>query len=92
VSDVIGQLRTGLKAALASRDRVAVSVLRSALAAIGNAEAVPPRSGPVAASSPHFAGAAAGLGAAEAQRRIVSDAEAVQIVTAEIEDRVMAAR
>jgi len=92
MSDVIGQLRAGLKAALASRDRVAISALRSALAAIGNAEAVAPPSRPVATSSPHFAGAVDGLGAAEAQRRVLSDAQAVQIVTAEIEDRAMAAR
>jgi uncharacterized protein len=92
MSVVVSQLRAGLRAAIAARDGVAVSAHRSALAAIGNAEAVAPPSERIGSSSPHFAGAVAGLGAAEAQRRVVSDAEAAQIVQAEIQDRDAAAR
>ncbi|MBO0816776.1 MAG: hypothetical protein J2P30_16755, partial [Actinobacteria bacterium] len=56
-----------LRKAVAARDLIAVSALRSALAAIDNAGAVPLSPGPAAGtSSPHVAGAAAGLGAGEA--------------------------
>jgi uncharacterized protein len=41
---------------------------------------------------PHFAGAVAGLGAGEAQRRRLTEAEAEQIVWAEVTDRQAAAR
>jgi hypothetical protein len=50
---------------------VAASALRSALGAIANAEAVPPGPAPAApAGIRYVAGAAEGLGAAEAERRI----------------------
>jgi uncharacterized protein len=80
-------LRRALTTALKSRDAVAVSALRSALAAIENAGAVdpghaPPGSGPIA-------GAVDGLGAAEVERRPV-DVRAV--VAAEVEQRRAAAR
>jgi hypothetical protein len=45
---LVGILRDRLAAALRNRDLVAVSALRSALAAIGNAEAVPPDRVPLA--------------------------------------------
>ncbi len=91
---VTGRLRAALTAALAARDGTAASVLRSALAAIGNAEAVGDVSGsvPTPATSPHFAGATAGLGSAEVPRRALSEAETEQIVRAEIIDRQAAAR
>ena len=81
-------LRRALTTALKARDAVAVSALRSALAAIENAGAVdashvpPPGSGPIA-------GAVDGLGAAEVERRPV-DVHAV--VAAEVEQRRAAAR
>ncbi|HEX5188030.1 MAG TPA: hypothetical protein VFW16_00710 [Streptosporangiaceae bacterium] len=90
--DLIERLHAGLRAALRSRDMVAAAALRSALAAIANAEAVvtdPPASAPT--SSEHVAGAVAGLGAAEAQRRALTDAEVGQIVDAEIAERMAAA-
>jgi hypothetical protein len=81
------------------RDTVAASALRSALSAIANAEAVPlpaassgPPARPTAQSSPHFAGAAAGLGAAEVSRREVTEDEAATIAAAEAADRRAAAR
>jgi hypothetical protein len=81
------------------RDTAAASGLRSALAAIANAEAVslpaastgqPAR--PAAQSSPHFAGAVAGLGAAEVSRRDVTEDEATAVAAAEAADRRAAAR
>ena len=81
------------------RDTVAASALRSALSAIANAEAVSlpaASSGPparsAAQSSPHFAGAVAGLGAAEVSRREVTEDESAAIAAAEAADRRAAAR
>ncbi|GAA3465184.1 GatB/YqeY domain-containing protein [Saccharothrix longispora] len=89
-------LRDSLTAALKSRDRVAVAALRSALAAIGNAEAVPvdrPADGVPAdvTGSEHVAGAAAGLGAAEAERRHLTEADLRSIVEDEVRERSVAA-
>jgi uncharacterized protein len=86
------RLRAALTEALSSRDALAVAAIRSALSAIANTEAVAPvdtRSN--RASSAHVAGAAAGLGAAEAPRRQLSETDIAAIVTAEITDRRLAA-
>lgn len=85
-------LRGDLKAALKGRDVVAVTALRSALAAIDNAEAVPTDHRPDAVEgSEHFAGAASGLGAAEAERRHLTEADLRSIVENEIRERSTAA-
>lgn len=86
------ELSDGLKAALKNRDRVAIAALRSALSAIDNAEAVPveDRAGPGAVSE-HVAGAAAGLGAAEAERRVLGEADVRSIVEGEVRERSTAA-
>lgn len=92
-------LQDELKAALKSRDRVAISALRSALAAIANAEAVPADQSPDAAAngsagsaaSEHVVGAVNGLGATEARRRELSAADLRSIVAKEVEDRSAAA-
>jgi len=87
------RLRLALTGAIKARDTIAVSALRSALSAIGNAEAVDP--GPAAAAGaggPYVAGAAVGVGATEARRRSLSPAEAEQIVRAEAGERERAAR
>ena len=92
------RLATALRGALRSRDQAATAALRSALAAIANAEAIDPDSRPAGArgskpvvTSEHLAGAAAGLGAGEAPRKIVTEADAAAIVRAEIEERQLAA-
>jgi hypothetical protein len=65
-------LRRDLSSAMKAREPDAVSALRTAIAAIDNAEAVPaPETGPATTSS-HIAGARAGVGAAEAARRQLS--------------------
>jgi uncharacterized protein YqeY len=90
--DVRGALRQALAAAMRARDTVAASALRSVLGAIGNAEAVPAPQAPASQiGSAHIAGARAGLGAGEAQRRDLGDAEARAILRAEIEERLAAA-
>jgi uncharacterized protein len=81
---------------------IAAAAIRSALAAIGNAEAVPLRSTPRPApatdgsrrppiGSGHIADAAVGLGATEAARRQLTEADIAEIVLAEITDRRSAA-
>jgi uncharacterized protein len=92
-TDVRARLRLALTGALRARDAIAVSALRSALSATGNAEAVDP--GPAATTGPgstYVAGAAAGLGTTEARRRSLSTAQAEQIVRAEAGERERAAR
>jgi uncharacterized protein YqeY len=87
------RLNQALSRALKGRDAVAVSVLRSTLGAIGNAEApAPDTASPATTSGPHFAGTAAGLGAGETQRRRLSGAHVDEIVRAEISERQAAAR
>lgn len=92
------QLRHALRTALKSKDTVAASALRSALAAIANAEAVPVRDGDGSreggglADSEHFAGGTAGLGSAEAERRMLTREETAAIIRAEISERETAAR
>jgi uncharacterized protein len=103
--DIRSRLRRALTEALKARDAAAVSALRSALSAIGNAEAVDPGavgpgavgpgaggSGrPGAPGSVHFAGAVAGLGAAEAERRLLTEADVAALVRAEAAERDAAA-
>ncbi len=98
-ADLTARLRQALAEALRAQDMVAVSALRSALGAIGNAEAVEPGAAAPAAlgrpadpGSPHVAGAVAGLGAAEVPRRSLSAAQIEQIVRAEATEREDAAR
>jgi uncharacterized protein len=83
------RLRDALRAAIKARDRVAVSALRSALAAIENAEAVEgtgaARRGLAIEQSP-------GLGGAEVRRLDLAEADVIRIVRAEIADREAAAR
>ncbi|GAB3073108.1 hypothetical protein GCM10027215_09660 [Nocardioides zeae] len=76
--------------ALRARDRTAVSALRTTIAAIDNAEAlpvdvaVPSTSGPVA-------GAVSGLGATEAVRRDLTSADLAALLTTQVEERRTAA-
>ncbi|WP_016699048.1 GatB/YqeY domain-containing protein [Actinoalloteichus spitiensis] len=88
-------LRDALSTALKARDRVAIAALRSALAAIDNAGAVPlppSTSGPgvapgAAATSEHVAGTTAGPGSTEVDRRQLTVAEEREIVEDEARER-----
>jgi uncharacterized protein len=87
------RLEQALRAALSTRDKVAASALRSALAAIDNAGSVPPAPAPVRrVGSEHVAGAVAGLGAGETERRRLSETEVAEIVRVEVAERRAAAR
>ncbi len=68
-------LRSDLTAAMKSRDADAVAALRTAIAAIDNAQAVAAPPAAPAATSAHIAGARAGLGAAESARRPLTAGE-----------------
>ena len=68
-----------------------MAALRSALSAIGNAEAVATPAPAASASSPYLAGTGSGLGAGEAPRRRLTAAQVEQIIQAEITERRQAA-
>jgi len=78
------RLRRALPTAMKARDSTAVTALRTAVAAIDNAESVDatltPTAGPIA-------GAVSGLGAGEAARRVLSEADMVTLVRAEVDAR-----
>ncbi len=78
-------LRAALTPALKSKDRIAVSAIRTALAAIDNAEAVPVDVG--AGPSSEAPTGALGVGAADVPRRALSSSEIDAIVAAEITER-----
>jgi len=70
--------------AMKAREPDAVAALRAVIAAIDNAEAVPAPEARQAATSSHIAGARAGLGAAEAARRGLSDSDQRAILREQI--------
>ncbi|RYB91261.1 hypothetical protein EUA06_07980 [Nocardioides glacieisoli] len=73
------RLRAALLTARKARDAETVSTLRTALAALENAEAVP-----TARTSGAIEHAPVGVGATEAQRRVLSDADEVAVLDVEI--------
>lgn len=79
-------MRADLKTALKARDKVTVATLRTALAAIDNAEAVAAVE-PDAVGSQHIGGAVVGVGAAEVARRELSPEDIRDIVAAEVAER-----
>jgi uncharacterized protein YqeY len=93
MSDLRERLSTALTAAMRARDATAVSALRSALAALDNAGAVDAGApgAPTVATHPRVAGTAVGIGAAEVERRELSDDEQRAVVQAEIDERLAAA-
>jgi uncharacterized protein YqeY len=86
------RLRRALTAAMKARDTSRVAALRSALAAIDNAEAVDPAPAQSGAEHPQIAGSVGGVGAAEVARRSLTQAQMESILRAEIADRHAAAR
>lgn len=87
------RLAVALPVAMKRRDRVAVAALRSALAAIADAEAVPHDAADAAprADSEHVAAGAAGLGAAEVARLALTEADVIRVVAGEVAERERAA-
>jgi uncharacterized protein len=89
--DLRVDLRRRLSAAVRDRDRVAVAALREAIAALDNAEAVPSDTELNTGAGPYLAGGVVGLGAGEAERRILDAGDQRAIVRAVIETRLAAA-
>ncbi|MBF9068134.1 GatB/YqeY domain-containing protein [Streptacidiphilus fuscans] len=85
------RLRDALTVALKGRDRVAASVLRATLGAIENAEAVErPEPGRAEGERPGSLAIEAtplGVGAAEVDRRVLTEADVRAIVRAEVAER-----
>jgi uncharacterized protein YqeY len=74
-----------------ARDTVATAAIRSALAAIDNAEAVPAVELSTSTSEGPIAGARPGLGDGEAQRRELTEQDVESILETEIAGRLAAA-
>jgi uncharacterized protein len=89
--DLRTPLRRQLSAAVREHHRPAVSALRSALAALDNAEAVRPGEDFQPEVSQHIAGGVAGVGAAEVERRVLDVESQRALVRAEIESSLVAA-
>ncbi len=89
---VRARLRAALKAAMKERDRAATATLRSALAALDNAEAVDPASAGLAeVEHERIAGTVGGLGAGEVPRATLDEQAARAVVQAEVDERRAAA-
>ena len=84
-------LRQRLTTALRERDKPTAAAIRSAIAALENAEAVPMPHGAVTATSTHVAGAAIGVGAAEAERLALDEETEAAILRAEVDSLLEAA-
>ncbi len=85
-SNVRPELKTRLTSAMRERDRAVASAIRSALAALDNAEAVPIASvaGPAEGASEHVATAHVGVGSSDAPRRELSDTEERDVLSDEV--------
>jgi uncharacterized protein YqeY len=82
------RLRAALPAAMKARERAAVAAIRSALAAIDDAEAVDADAvGLRTVDSEHLAGTAGGLGAGEVARASLDEEGARAVVAREIAER-----
>ena len=85
------RLRHDLRAAIKARDRTTTRALRSALSAIENAEATEVIRDPrVATGSEYVAGSTAGLGAAEVERRVLSESDVHALMQAQVDERLLA--
>ena len=85
------RLQAGLVAAMKGKDTIGTRAIRSALAAIGNAEAVEATT-PAASGDAHIAGSARGLGAGDAPRRELTELDLLELLGTEITDRRQHAR
>ncbi len=77
------RLRAALTAAMKARDETATAALRSALSAIGNAEAVDGAVGQPGDSP--IAGAVSGLGAGDVPRQLLTEHDVAAVVLAEVD-------
>lgn len=92
VHEARAALRADLVRAMKAKETAAVRALRSALAALDNAEAVTIADDGPAAASEHVAGGQVGLGVGEIARKELTAAEVQQMLRAEIDERLAAAK
>jgi uncharacterized protein len=86
------RLRDRIRSAMKAREASLLSMWREVLALVENAEAVPLASSAMrVADETPFAGSIAGLGAAEATRRVLSSAELRALLVADVAERRSAA-
>lgn len=87
--DLVERMRADLTTAMKARDTDTVRVLRVVLAAVANAEAQPVHSDSPSSLtvSGRIAGATAGLGSAEAERRVLTEEDVRAIIRAEHDER-----
>jgi uncharacterized protein len=85
MSSVRERLRAALPAAVKQRDAALVSALRATLAALDNAEAVPPPDGDQGSLALELT--PVGVGAREMARRELTDEDVERLVRAEIDER-----
>lgn len=85
------RLQGSLIPAMRAKDTATVSAVRSALAAIANAEALPPVELHTSGGDGPIAGARSGLGAGEAPRRELTEDDVRGILRAELDERSTAA-
>jgi uncharacterized protein YqeY len=91
VAAVRARLRADLVVAMKAREVEAISALQTALAAIDNAEAVDVRAEAEVRPSGPIAGAQAGAGSTEMERRMLPVGEVRELLETEIADRIEAA-
>lgn len=90
--DVRARLRTALRTAMKAREKGTVAAIRSALAAIDNAEAVDAAAaGLQQTGHSRIAGTVGGLGAGEVARARLTEARMREIVAGEVAERRAAA-
>jgi uncharacterized protein len=90
--DLRARLRAALRTAMKARERGTVTAIRSALAAIDNAEAVDAAAaGLEQTEHVHIAGTVGGLGAGEVARARLTDVRVREIVAGEVAERRAAA-
>ena len=85
------RLRRALTDAMKQPDRTAVTALRTAVSAIDNSEAVARPEPPSDVGSGAIAGAVHGVGRSEAVRRMLTEAEILDVVLDQIDERDQAA-
>lgn len=88
VQELRSALRTDLVTAMKARRPEVVSALRTALAAVDNAEAVAVPDASVESASEHVASARVGVGAAETERRTLSVDEVRSLLRAQVQERI----
>lgn len=80
----MNQLRADLLEARKTKDTVRMQALKSLIARVDNAEAIPTAQTGVEVDSQFFAGAKSGLGSTEAERKILTMQDIQNIITSEI--------